>query len=308
MENAMNFRQQAEQYLTEIANRKRDPVTPNTLHVYRSLLDARILPVVGELELADVGNKTAKLLVGRLTEAQLSPATISLAVSLVKQVLKSAVDEDGNQLYPRTWNSDFIDAPKIVKTAQKAPITTPEAVSGAISRTLGQDKALVALLAGTGLRIGEARALMIGPDDGLNSFWDPQAGTLTIRSTVVRDRIRLRTKTEAGKRVVDLDPSLNSFLIGQLGTEPGLVFRNVAGRLTNDRTLRKHLAALGLPGFHSMRRLRLTHLANNNVPGMLVKFWAGHAAGDVTERYTKIGAQIEERKTWSERAGLGFNL
>src|SRR5271157_2131710 len=105
MESEMTFQSQAETFMSEIAHRKSDPVRTNTLHVYRSLLDARILPAIGGVDMTDVNNKTAKLLVGRLTEAHLSPATISLAVSLVKQIVKSAVDEDGNQLYPRTWNT-----------------------------------------------------------------------------------------------------------------------------------------------------------------------------------------------------------
>lgn len=76
----------------------------------------------------------------------------------------------------------------------------------------------------------------------------------------------------------------------------------------SERTLRQRLAELGIPGFHSLRRYRITHLQGQNVPATLTKFWAGHAAGDVTERYTKVGAQIEERRTWSEKAGLGFSL
>src|SRR6266478_3680263 len=177
MENAMNFAKQAESFMSEIASRKSDPVRPNTLQVYRSLLDARILPTIGRVEMTVINNKTAKMLVGRLTEARLSPATINLAVSLVKQVVKSAVDENGEQLYPRTWNTRFIDAPRVDPSSQKAPITPSQTLQEAISRTKGEAQALVALLGGTGLRIGEALALMVGLDDGVNSFWDPQMGT-----------------------------------------------------------------------------------------------------------------------------------
>jgi integrase len=302
MGDAMNFQQQAETFMTEIANRKSDPIRSNTLHVYRSLLDARILPAIGGVEMADVNNKTAKMLVGRLTEAHLSPATIGLAVSLVKQIVKSAVDEEGNQLYPRTWNTRFIDAPRVDPGSQKAPITPSQAVQEAISRTKGEFPALVALLAGTGLRIGEALALMIGPDTGQDSCWDPQGGILTVRTTVVDGRIQPNTKTKAGTRIVDLDPTLNKFLRSQFANRESRMF------LSSESALRRQLAAENIPGFHSLRRFRITHLHGANVPPTLVKFWAGHAASDVTERYTKVGSQIEERKSWSERAGLGFQL
>jgi len=157
-------------------------------------------------------------------------------------------------------------------------------------------------LGGTGLRIGEALALRVGPDDGINSFWSTQMGTLTIRTTMVNGQIQPNTKTKAGTRIVDLDPSLCSFLCAQFAGCEGRLFH------CSESTLRRRLTALGIPGFHSLRRFRITHLQGNNVPGTLIKFWAGHAASDVTERYTKIGSQIEERRSWSEKAGLGFQL
>lgn len=305
MGDAMNFRQQAEQFMTEIANRKSDPVRLNTLHVYRSLLDARILPAIGRVEMADVNNKTAKMLVGRLTEAHLSPATINLAVTLVKQVVKSAVNDEGEQLYPRTWNTRFIDAPRVVPQSQKAPITPLETLQKAVESTKGEVQVLIALLGGTGLRIGEALTLMAGPDDGVNSFWNAENSTLIIRTTLVDGEIQPDTKTAAGARVVDLDPSLNTLLhslFANRESRTGLLFT------TSLRTLRRRLAALGILGFHALRRFRITHLQGENVPTTLTKFWVGHAAGDVTERYTKVGAEIQKRKIWSEKAGLGFQL
>lgn len=303
----MNFRQQAETYMLEIANRKSDPVRPTTLHVYRSLLDARILPAIGSVEMAVVNNKTAKKLVSRLTEAKLSPRTINLAVSLMKQVVASATDDEGTYLYPVKWNPKFIDAPSNDSTPLKTPITPSGTLTEAISRTNGEVSALVALLGGTGLRIGEALALHVGQDDGQSNFWDLAGGTLTIRSTMVNGVIQPNPKTKAGNRVVDLDPHLHSFLRTQLGyncTQIGVsrVFRQ------SESTLRRRLAALGIKGFHSMRRFRITYLQGTTIPPTLVKFWAGHAAGDITEHYTKFGSQIQERKVWSEKAGLGFQL
>jgi integrase len=295
MGDAMNFKTAAEAFMTEIASRKSDPVRPNTLHVYRSLLDARILPAIGRVEMADVNNRTAKKLVARLTEGGLSPATINLAVSLVKQIVKSAVDEEGNQLYPRTWNTRFIDAPKVDTGSQKAPISPASTVSSALGSTSGEVRVLIALLAGTGLRVGEALALN-------REDWDAENSTLNVRSTMVDGHVQPTTKTKAGTRTVDLDPSLNALLRSQFANREGRIFTS------SESNYRRQLAALGIPGFHSLRRFRITHLQNQNVPTTLTKFWAGHAAGDITERYTKIGSQIQERKDWSERAGLGFQL
>jgi integrase len=290
----MNFETQAEQYMIEIASVAR----PKTLQVYRSILNTRILPAIGKLELSEVDNKTVKLLVGRLAEADLSPATISLAVTLVKQIVKSAVDERGNPLYPVVWNPGFIKAPEVLPEAQNAPIMGQKPLGEALQRTSGRVKVLVALLAGTGLRIGEALAL--GVEDG--NVWDPQSGTLSIRATVENGQLQPQPKTRAGRRVVDLAPQLNDLMKAAEFQEDAPLFPK------SYHSYFREFQKLGIPGFHSLRRLRVTHLQNENVPISLIKFWIGHSAGDISERYTKFGAEIRMRKDWSIKAGLGFSL
>jgi len=288
----MTFAEQAEAYLADIASVAR----PNTLHVYRSILDNRILPAIGRLDLAEVDNKTAKQLVGRLTEAHLSPATIGLAVTLMKQVVKSAVDGRGNPLHPVQWNSDYIKAPSISSDSQKAPITPLGTLQAALGTTSGDIRVLIALLASTGLRINEALAV------GCGNVWDPEAGTITVSGTLVDGTFQPNPKTKAGKRVVDLTPEVNNLLRS--------TFQNRECRLfsATERTYRRAFAVLGIHGFHSLRRFRITHLQLSNVPESLVKFWAGHAAKGTTERYTKVGNEISSRKDWSEKAGTGFSL
>ena len=298
----MNFKTQAEHFMYEIANRKSAPAKSNTLSVYRSLLNFRIFPILGQTEMVDVNNKVVKILVASLVGEELSPATINLAISLIKQVVKSSTDEEGNQLYPRIWNNRFIDAPKVDPTTQKAPIAPRGAIQEAVARFNGELGGLIALISGTGVRVGEALSLMVGEDDQVNSFWNPEAKTLTIRTTMVRGGVQNSTKTKAGTRVVDLDASLNDFLRLQFANHEGRIFSS------SERTLRRRIEELGIHGFHSMRRFRITHLQGENVPPMLTKFWAGHAASDQTEKYTKMGAQISERKTWAGKAGLGFTL
>ena len=115
---------------------------------------------------------------------------------------------------------------------------------------------------------------------------------------MVRGRLQQAPKTAAGVRTVDLHPDINN----ALASLPDGKFAR------SEDTYRRQIEKLGIPGFHSLRRARITHLQNENVPAMLIKFWAGHAAGDITERYTKIGSEISARKDWSEKAGLGFAL
>jgi integrase len=312
METDMNFRTQAAAFMHQIQTRRRNPIKRATIAAYQSRLTSHILPALGDIPLDAIDNSELKRFVAYLLGLGLSDSVINGLVSLTKIVISSAVDSNGNEMFPRKWNNHFIDLPTVNPGSQKAPTVAPEAISGAISRASGQDKALYALLAGTGLRIGEALALMVGPDDGKNSFWQPETGTLTIRTTVVDNQIQMSPKTEAGVRQVDLAPELNSYLCKLLldGELPGygLVFTSALGGSTRIMTAYEHLKKVGIPGFHSFRRFRITHLDGSGAPRGLVKFWAGHAASDVTERYIRSGEGLSERKAWAQKAGLGFQL
>jgi integrase len=289
------FREQAEKFLSDTASDAR----ANTLASYRSILTARVIPVLGEEDLANIDSATAKLLKDRLVKAGLSPATINLAVGLMKKVVGSATDSRGNRLYAPKWNNDFIRLPRVNPRLQKAPVTPSGTLQEAITATNGEVKALVALLAGTGLRIGEA--LAIGMPGG--NVWDPAAGTITVQATLVRRHIlQPNPKTEAGNRVVDLHPELNALLRSQFANRESRMFT------ASIDFYARRLKSLGIQGFHSMRRFRITHQKLSNVPDTIIKFSAGHAASDITERYTKVGSQVDARRQWANDAGLGFTL
>lgn len=311
----MTFKEQAQAFLTSIQNRRRNPVKPSTVAAYQSRLDSHILPQLGALELSQIENGALRVFVTNLTAENLSAAYINGLVGLVKDVVSSATDSNGNELYPRTWNSEFMDLPVINPRSQSTPVATPASIQKALGKAKGQEKALYALLAGTGLRIGEALALRYGPDNGRDSYWSPETGTLTIRTTmdVSNGQIMSSPKTEAGIRQVDLHPDLNNYLCSILANDStpsqSLVFTGQTGGPVRFNTLREHATELGLnPCFHAYRRFRITYLDSVGAPRGLVKFWAGHAASDVTERYIRSGEGHIERKEWAEKAGLGFQL
>lgn len=305
----MDFKTQAAAFLTQIQNSKRNPAKPSTIAAYQSRLNSHILPVLGEKPLSTIENGTLKTFVAELSNQGLSPATIRTMVSLVKAVVSSAVDANGNEMYPRTWNAEFIDSPVVNPRTQKAPVATPQAIQQALARAKGQEKALYALLAGSGLRIGEALALMVGPDDGVNSFWIPESGTVEIRTTVdvLTGKILSSPKTDAGIRQVDLAPNLNAFLC-QLLLDEKLPRQGQLFPIPFS-TLRDHAAKSGIERrFHAYRRFRVTYLRKAGVPEGLIQFWAGHAGETTTDRYDKIRTDVEARKEWAAKIGLGFQL
>jgi hypothetical protein len=156
----INFRQQAEWWIASLPARKRRPVKPATISGWRDALNAWLLPHLGDKLLADVSNSAVHELVEKMSEAGLSPKTIVNYVQVVKLVVASAVNEEGEQIYPRKWNHDFIQLPIVRRDQQRRPAVTETDLREILATVKNpQYSLLFALLAGTGLRIGEALAL-----------------------------------------------------------------------------------------------------------------------------------------------------
>ena len=79
-------------------------------------------------------------------------------LQVVKSVVASLVTDDGDAVFPRKWNHEFIDVP-VVKN-QHQPTVSKDQIEAVIKKTAtGWYRVLFALLAGTGMRVGEALAL-----------------------------------------------------------------------------------------------------------------------------------------------------
>jgi integrase len=297
----LTFAAQAAKFLEKGANRKKKPMRQNTLKTYKSQIETHLLPLLGPVLLEDIANKAVKSVIEKLGAEKLSPATINLNLNIIKQIMASATNDEGDELFPRKWNSEHIDAPMIED--QKQPTVTSEAVQDAISKAEPIDKALYAVLASTGLRIAEALALRSGLDDGVGSFW--AFGSKFIIRQQRNGNILGPVKTKAGNREVDISPELDHFLqcIVAVPDDGGLIFPE------SEATYRVRLEKNGIQGgFHCFRRFRATHLDSEGVPNGLQRFWTGHTSGDVHEGYIKSGEKIQLRKDWAAKAGLGFKL
>lgn len=303
----VNFREQADIFLRRLAARKRNPVKPSTISTYGSRLTAHILPLIGDVPLESFANGTMKDFAQRLGEKGLGSKTILEVVGVVKAMMASAVDGEGNRLYPRVWNHEFIDLPSL--GAQKRPSVTPEQLAAAV-----KDKRLgvfYAFLAGTGLRIGEATAVRYGWD-GVHSGWSPATASVDVRTSLWRGW-ETEPKTLAGFRLVDLDPRLNELLVAYTAKQTlpagAYLFQSLrGGPLQKSNVRRLSLKKLGIGGFHAFRRFRITRLRELGVPEDIIRYWAGHEGKSITDRYSKLAENIELRQRWAAQAGLGFDL
>jgi integrase len=303
----VTFREQAKLFMEQKASSKRKPLKPATLRTWKNCLDKWLNPNLGDIPLANINNAAVKQLVAKMDAAGLSAKTIINYSGLVKLIVASAKSEEGEPLFPRKWDSEFIDLP-IVRN-QRQPKFTTETMSAIVENASGQHRALYALLAGSGLRIGEALGLEV--EEHISN----DCRTLYVRQSVWDSKTQ-KPKTASAVRDVDLCPALattlNAFVAGRT---TGFLFQNEVGKpLAQSNVLRRNLHpilnALGVPkaGFHSFRRFRATHLSKPRVPESLVKFWMGHSETNQTEKYVKFFDEVAYRTEVADSIGLGFEV
>jgi len=231
--NAVTFREQMKWFLNHAMNRKRKPVKPATLYSWQNCANKWLNPNLGDLPLSCVNNATLKTLVAKMHEAGLSAKSILTYVGLVKLVVASALDKNGEQLFPRKWNHQFIDLP--VVESQHQPTFAPEMMTKILWKAEGQDMVLFALLAGTGLRAGEALGLEV-------KHLSSDCQTLTVEQSCWQGDIQ-SPKTKNAYRQVDLSPKLADLLKSFVADrQSGLLFANKSGKpLSQTNLLRRSL-------------------------------------------------------------------
>lgn len=302
----VTFREQARTFLRQKTMSKRRPIKPATLCTWQNCVDKWLNPNLGDTSLSSINNAALKGLVEKMHKAGLAPKSILNYTGLVKLVVASAKNDEGEQRFPRKWDSEFMDLP-IIKQ-QRQPTFTPDTVSAIVNRSDGQERMLFALLAGTGLRVGEALGLEL-------QHISEDFRTIFVRQSVW-EGMKQEPKTRAAVRDVDLCPSLAEMLRQFVGERiTGLLFANGKGRpLAQSNVLRRSLHPLleeletEKAGFHSFRRFRTTYLRKNRVPDDLLRFWIGHADKTITDEYCKLQADIAFRQEVADKVGLGFVL
>jgi integrase len=299
---ATTFRAQAARWIQALSTRRRKPVKPATLTGWQHSLDKWVLPNLGDLLLSDVGNAALKGLIEKMFCAGLSPQTIVSHSKVVKMVVASAVNSEGEQIHARKWNHDFVGLPIIDPGKQRRPTVTEAELLGILASTRERYAVLFALLAGTGLRIGEALALK--PTDFLADF-----RVLHVQRSIWRGREQ-EPKTPNAVREVDVAEPLSRLLSEYAKGKSGYLFATRNGRpLQQSSVLRALYAAGKKGGQHAFRRFRTENLRRAGVPEDLIQLWLGHSKKTVTDRYAGgLSKDLAWRREWCDRVGLGFSL
>jgi integrase len=305
-QSTQTFRQRAMQWIKDCEQRKKKPLKPSVSNGWRGILKNHLLPLIGEIPLRDVGNKTMRSVVEALSKKKLSPATMQNILLVVKLTVASDIDDDGNQLNPRKWNSRYIDAPAVNSKEQHKPSFTGDEVTRIAAAATGRLQMLCVLLAATGLRVSEALALECRHFDG---------SAVEVEQAAYRSEV-IKPKTKNAYRVVDLCPDVATLLKPYIGKRTtGFIFSSSrAFPMSQSNILRRELhpvlASLGISmrGFHSFRRYRNTFLRQSHCPDGLLKFWMGHSDKSLSDTYDRSREDEQYRKDVAKAMGVGFVL
>jgi len=266
-----------------------------------------------------------------MVNGKLSDKSISTFFGLVKMVVASAVNSEGEEMFPRKWDHEFIELPVVDSTEQRRPTfssksielmlnnVTPGSIKKLADPKAAEEKVedntsnatlrmLIILAAASGMRLGEILGLS-------NSNVSEDGTVLTIIEKVYRGEVQDFLKTKNGKRLVDLDPPVGKMLREFIGNRTGLVFCTRTGKpISQSNLLKRHLHPLlrelkmDVCGAHAFRRFRTTHLRKRRAPEGLVQFWLGHAGKSITDGYDRVREDVEYRKEVARAVGLRFTI
>jgi integrase len=314
----ITFREQAKQWFNHIQNRRRKPVAASTLESWEGCLDNWINPNIADVPLPEVNNAVMRSLVAKMVEGGLSAKTIDTYSQVVKMVVASAVNDEGEEIYPRKWNHEFIDMPVIEEEKQNTPTFSSDVMTGLAGWKKERERMIFVLCGAGGFRVGEALGIEI------DKHISPDFLTIFVQQKIHHGRLEPRLKTANGNRQVDLHPTIAALFKEFVGNRAsGFLFCTRHGKpLSPSNVIRRHLhkalKELGYvnpftgthkAGNHAFRRFRNTYLRNYaECPEGLYKYWMGHAGKDMSDLYDKIKEDVEFRRKWAERCGFGFQL
>jgi integrase len=252
-------------------------VLPNlkrsTQSSYRANLNQHILPALGDLRLLELSRSDVQRFVTALAGKGLERQTTKNVWTTLSAVLTTAVEYGNLERNPARG----------IKLGAREPrkthfIPSPGEFADLAARLGEPARTIALLLAGTGMRIGEAMALRIEDVDLEN---------LTIRVSQDVWHGHLDTpKSDASVATLPIGPKLASVLEGHLaclGRSTGFLFANEQGQPLDPIYLaRKFLypaqQSLSLPRFswHTFRHLHATRLGAHNVPVRIVQAQLRH--------------------------------
>jgi integrase len=304
------FRDQAKVYLRWAGTRGRKPV--KDLVSVEGALNKWVLPVIGDMPLANINNITVKPLVDKMKKS-LSARTVNKYIEYIKQVVASLKDgETGEPIHRRKWDSAVMDLPVVNQKEQHRPSLKAKAINQLVQESEGDEQALYVLLGAAGMRISEALAIE-------TKHFTNGGRTVEVRQQVDREKpvVVSYLKTDAAYRDIDLHPNVAEYMRAFIRGKNGLLFRtrngtphlysNIEERWLTERLKTMQLDEPGM-GWHAFRRFRNTWLRGKRCQEDIKNFWMGHKPKTMSELYSHLFEEVELRLAESTQVGVGFDV
>jgi integrase len=281
-------------------------LTPKSFDSLRSIVEHRLRPAWGHLEVAAVLPSDVQAWVSRMVAEGLSSSRARQCFHTLQAVFDVAVRDRRIAANPCTG----IDVPKLVTTAEHRYLTMAELLT--LARAAGDDGDVVLVLGLCGLRWGELVALRVGDVD------------------LTRRRLRvLRSTSEVGGKLID-NPTPKGKQRREVGV-PDVLLAALAARcagklpaarlFTTERgaTLRSRnfrrdsfdpaVEAVGLKGLtiHQLRHTAASLAIGNGASVLAVSRMLGHADPSVTLRIY-AGLFDAELDTVADRLAGAFKI
>ncbi|GAA0903647.1 site-specific integrase [Virgisporangium aurantiacum] len=279
--------------------------SPGTKRVYRERLDQQIIPSLGGLRCREV---TIGVVQRCLTAVKHNhgPSLTKTVRTVLSNVCKFAARHDAMKLNPVRETATISVKPKkgVAKALAVEEIKQLRALLTYDDRAISRDLLdLVDVMAATGLRIGEALALV----------WDAidlEAGTVEVRSTVIRIKgqglvIKPEPKTDAGYRTLVLPSWCKQLLKARWARsdlswgELRLVFPSAVATLRDPSNVDHHLKDAfvwaGLPDItsHIFRKTVATLMDKAGLSARAGADQLGHAQVSMTQN-TYFGRKVSD--------------
>lgn len=259
-----------------------------------SRLRSHILPTLGALRLEDVSLRDLRSLVRGWERSSMSPATVRACTSLVRSMFAAAVDEDVLHSSPATElrsrpsgggrRRSVLSLAAVVALRGEMPTET--------------HRLFLDVLAGTGMRMNEARSLTI---DRLDLDSTPPSITVDRQllpgraTTVVASFGPVKGKS-IPSRTIGITAPLAAALRAHVAGRPGSAFvfesSHFAGHALGGRSLtevwqraadRAKVDRVAFPGWHSLRHHHASQLLSSRAVSVAaVQHRLGHSSAAVT--------------------------
>jgi integrase len=311
--------------LSEVAERwygTTAPLKPKTRNGYRSLLDSRILPYLGDLQLRQIDRVVVREWIAKLQEDRLSASRIRQARNVLHAVFSMAVDGSMVTRNPVAG----VKTPPVVTPTRR--YLTAEQVGILANAMEPPYDLLVLVLSYSGIRFGEAAALR-------RSHCDLEGSRLNIAESLaeVAGQLHFGTTKTHRQRVVALPATIRDQLRDYLQeaaiASDGLVFASKKGRPLRYSNFRQRqwtpaIEKAGISGLeiHELRHTAASLMIDQGADPKLIQTQLGHSSISITydiyghlfpDRLDQLAARLDRLINQSERRrdcdqGLGLSM